>query len=302
MFYSLQNYCKDKLKSRIFLGTYEEKRFISSVNDYRSVITLSPSETELSMDLQEIHRRFKKFYKDTPLWFSFSNTNQSGDNFVGTIFTDDLDDIPFGHFWFQIRTVKFKPGEVKIKVKTLRSVDEGDFNLSNRSSGRFSNASTSNSTASTNFDQSTKSNVTENLEWKDILTTWGESISENTKEFLYYKVNRENVKNIFNLLALITTGMAVGAFHFIIHVGNFSLRFMTEFSRLIHVCTPIFFGILDFFSKIIGGFFIFLTMLWKDSIGGGIKSTGPNKTQVVPYRPVYNRNDNWKQRNQRTAY
>lgn len=291
------------MKTRIFLGTYEEKRFVSSVNDYRSVVTLSPSETELSMDLQEIHRRLKRFYTDNPVWFSFSNINQSGDNNSGIIFTDDLEDIPFGHFWFQIRTVKFKTGEVKIRVKTLRSVDDGDFNLSSRSSGRFSNASISSSTASTNFDQSTKSSVVENLEWKDILTTWGQSMSENAKEFLYYKVNRENVKNIFSLLALIATGMAVGAFHFIIYVGNFSLRFMTEFSRLIHVCTPIFFGILDFFSKIIGGFFIFLTMLWKDSIGGG--RTGPNvkpnyKTQVVPYRPVYNRNDNWRQRNQRT--
>lgn len=272
---ALQLEVKEKLRSRIFLGTFDEKIFVPEVNDYRSVVVLSSSETELSMILSDIGRRLKKFYKESPYWFGFS-TGESPSIAIttGSLFVDELDEIPFGHFWFQIRTVRFKPGEVKVKLRVLRQVGETDFNNSKRS---VSNLSCNSSRSSTNLTNDAR----ESIEWKEIFSTWAESTSVNVKEFLYYKVNRENLKNVFHLLSLLTIGFVVGAVEFIKYVGNFSIRFMTEFSRLLHVCTPIFFGVLDLFSRIIGGFFIFLTMLWKDSIGG----KRPPAMQAIQYRP-----------------
>lgn len=274
---------KEKLKSRIFLGTFKEKSFVPEINDYRNVIILSPAETELSMDLVEFRRRINKFYKNPPCWFGFSTGDKSVVETTGTLYVDDLDDIPFGHFWFQIRTVRFKPEEVKLKLRVLRQVIDADFNSSKMSS--VSNTTTDITRSSLN--QSTSSAfTTESIDWSEIFTTWADSTSQNVKEFLYYKVNRENLKKAFHLMTLFTIALTVGAIEFVKYVGNFSIRLMTEFSRLLHVCTPLFLGVLELFSRIIGGLFIFLTMLWKDSIGGK-RGPYPGAIRAIQYQPTY---------------
>uniref|UniRef100_A0A336M1X3 CSON006823 protein n=1 Tax=Culicoides sonorensis TaxID=179676 RepID=A0A336M1X3_CULSO len=274
----IQSEIKLKLKSRIFLGTYEKRVFVSDINDYRSVVILSPSETELSMDLMDVSRILNKYYKDTKYFFGFSTENKSIIQTTGLLYVDELDDEPFGHFWFQIKSIKFKNSEVKLKLKVLRSVGESDYNSS-------TNTSTfKNNMVSRTLDE----NSLESIEWNVILTSWVESASASIKRFLYYDINVQNIKKTINNITLLILGLVACSLQFVKYVGIFTLQFMAELSRLIHVCMPLFFGVLDLFSRIIGGLFIFMTMLWKDSIGGNkriaIKPNQPGIRPAINYR------------------
>lgn len=47
------------------------------------------------------------------------------------------------------------------------------------------------------------------------------------------------------------------------YCGDYSLKFTHELTKLIQVMTPIIFGILDFMSKCVGGFYWLIYMLWR---------------------------------------
>jgi len=185
-------------------------------------------------------------------------------------------------FWFQIRGVKFSDSDVKIRVKCLKKVDELNTTQDKPNLSRLSDTSESDQSQ---FDVS-------QIQWKEIAILWVESVASCSKEFLYYKVNRENINRVLCLLGLLIVSIVTSSISLIKWVGNLSIRLIFELSRLVHVCTPLFLGLLDFLSKIIGGVFIFLAMLWKDcrKDKGGQMSAAPRQLALQcrqPYEPVY---------------
>lgn len=40
----MQTFCKQMLKTRIFLGHFKEKRYVSNINEYRDLIIINPNE------------------------------------------------------------------------------------------------------------------------------------------------------------------------------------------------------------------------------------------------------------------
>ncbi|XP_063701344.1 uncharacterized protein LOC134831529 [Culicoides brevitarsis] len=251
---TFQSGIKEKLRSRIFLGSFEKKSYISAISDYRNVILLGASETELLSDLVAVRREIEKFYKNSPHWIGFEVIDAT----TGTLYIDQLEDVPFGTFWFQIKTVRFKDGEVKLKLKILRKVESSETSFDRSTSKSLNNDST-NSTAT----------------WKEIFDLWLESANVNIKNLLLHKFTVENCIKFMQMVPLVMISIFIGGFHLIQFVGDFCVRMMPELTRLVHACTPIFFGILDLISRIIGGFFILISMIWKDSIGGGAKPRQP---------------------------
>lgn len=58
----LQDFCRKTLKSKIFIGTYQEKRFVDELKDYRDVIEIQPEEEEIIRDLNLSNNELIKFY------------------------------------------------------------------------------------------------------------------------------------------------------------------------------------------------------------------------------------------------
>lgn len=228
---------------------------------------INNAELDLIHDLHEIERKLTKFYGATSIAYEFSSEKTE-------IYSDELDEFPFGMFWFQIRSIRIRSisNNVSLKLKVIRQVDDSVYNKTRADVSGSSKCKTDNN---------------ESLEWTEIASVWKEASVNGVKEFLYYKVNRENIASVLQFLGLLVVGLSVASVSFVKAVGVFTLRFLFEFSRLVKVCTPIFLGTLDFLSKIFGGFYILLAMLWKDSIGGGGERRPPPPLPAVQYHKTY---------------
>jgi hypothetical protein len=78
-------------------------------------------------------------------------------------------------------------------------------------------------------------------------------------------VTVHNVKEVIVFTSVLIVTCVTGMFHLVRYVGDYSIKFMREFSVVIEASTPIFLGIIDFFSKCVGGLYLLIAMLWKDS-------------------------------------
>jgi hypothetical protein len=86
-----------------------------------------------------------------------------------------------------------------------------------------------------------------------------------------------NVKEAVCFMSVFIAACVTGVFHIIGFLGDYSIKFMREFSIFIQVCTPIFLAVIDFFGKCVGGFYLLIAMLWRGSHG--------NAPQYRDWRP-----------------
>lgn len=243
----MQNDCKQMLKNRIFLGHYQEKRHVSSISSYRDLIVLNNTERDLKKLLDSIKLRIG-FY-NPELWIGITDAKMIGTP-AGHCLWTELEELPFGQYWFQIKSIKFRQNEVCLKIKSIRAMESGDHQK--EESKLVDNSSDINQIAAS---------------FNELFLQWRDSTKAHFLRFLSNDITKENIINTIKFTSLLFLSLVTGAFHGIKFLGVFTIRFMAEFSKFIHVATPIFFGIIEFFNKIIGGFYILLAMIWKDSTG-----------------------------------
>lgn len=251
-----RNYAKSLLKSRIFLGRYVERRLINQRIGYRDIVIVSDAEVELKRDLINIQIKLRSAYPQD-FWIGISDS-EFMEYSSSVCLATEIDNQPLGPFWFQIKSVKFRDVEIIIMLKCVRHISDAYLEVEPILTGKINKISTltNKSTTDRTFNESAN-DIVESL--KNALTV------NNVKEFLTF---------IFAFVIAIFTGST----SFVNFLGNFMLALVRELSILIKNSTPMFLGVLDFFSKIVGGFYILLAMFFKPN--NSLRST--NK-RAVPY-------------------
>jgi hypothetical protein len=74
-----------------------------------------------------------------------------------------------------------------------------------------------------------------------------------------------NAKDVITFMSVFFVTCVTGCFHLVRYVGDFSIRFMREFSVFIQASTPIFISIIEVVGKCIGGFYLMLVMIFRGS-------------------------------------
>lgn len=97
-----QSQLKAKYKSKIFIGSFIEKRLCDRIKVYRDAIQISnKAEKEISKDLSELLNELQKYVQDK----IFVGMTQNEE--FTTIYTEiDESDLPFGTYWFQVNIVE----------------------------------------------------------------------------------------------------------------------------------------------------------------------------------------------------
>lgn len=242
--YRMKTYVRDKLKSRIFLGRYVERRLADKRIGYRDVVLISAAETELQKDLLEAQLKLRTIAPNIH-WIGITETAALGYT-PGICIWTEIDNQPFGPFWFQIKSLKFREDEIIITVKCLRHISESFMEIEPilmgvKKSKESTEKKLENSVASLNET------------YTDIIGTLKTSLSIS------------NVKDFFTFLFAFVIAIFTGSTSFVNFLGNFVLALVREISMLVKNSTPMVLGLLDFVSKIIGGFYILLAMLFKPS-------------------------------------
>lgn len=88
-----------------------------------------------------------------------------------------------------------------------------------------------------------------------------------------------NAKRAVCFMSVLIVACITGFFHIIMYIGDYSIKFMREFTILIEACTPIFLGVIDFFGKCVGGFYLLIAMFWKGSHVNAPHYTGGRRQQ-----------------------
>ncbi|XP_044738472.1 uncharacterized protein LOC123300066 [Chrysoperla carnea] len=271
---------KQILQARIFLGDFQERRHIELLSAYRDVIVVSNTENELIEALDEVIKRLYTHYSN--MWIGITSPNMSGTP-AGYCLWVELPDTPLGKYWFQIKSVKFRSNEVLCKLKCLRTMVADDIPFqSSRIRQRISMASADSSQSTTEENDTIRSEIQE-PDWSLYYENFRNSLNENLYYFFTNILTLENIKIGVKYFSILFVSLIAFSFQSVKHIGDFSLKFMHEFSYFVHAATPIIIAIIDFFSKVVGGLYILIAMMWKGSPPPPIR---PSVQKMQQYRAI----------------
>ncbi|XP_050674645.1 uncharacterized protein LOC126972100 [Leptidea sinapis] len=254
---SLKSYLKDLLKSRIFLGRYLERRLVNECVGYRDIVLLSAAETELKRDLHEAHEKLCTTGTSS-LWIGITDSDLLNLGISSSIcIWTEIDNQPFGTFWFQIKGLKYRCNEICIALNCLRHITDAFIELEPILSGPIKKPIVKCDLA---------------LEGNSVTNS-----SDSLKDILKSVVAISNVKEFLKFIFALVVAIFTGGTSFVSFIGDFTLGLLREISIFVNNSTPLVLGFLDFISKIVGGFYILMAMMFKPSRPVHI----PNKRDIV---------------------
>lgn len=256
-----QKQCKDLVKSKVFLGHYQEKRYVESLNAYRDLITLSDAEVGLKSCLNELSLRITSHYekKRQKIWFGYTNSEIKLCRPAGQSLYTELHDMAFGHYWFQVKTIRFRNelmdgnSEILLKVEAIRALAKSDYQEPKK-------ATSLNDT----LGDIKSINV---ANWNDFFVEWKKDLNDAALWFCSVRMSPKNILHFLKLLPLLAGSLLVAAIQSIQYIGSFTIIFLTEFKKLVNALMPLFLGIIELFSKLVGGLYLLIAMIWRDSVG-----------------------------------
>lgn len=256
------------LKTRTFLGHYQENRLVQGLQAYRSLVVISKTDESLPKDIQLVRQRIKSFYLHKPeFWMGFTDSSMIGVPHGSCIWTE-LDGIPFGEYWFQIKTVRFRNNEALIKLKVLKPMDDVEESIRQEHKIKEKQSDYDSGQIAKDF--------------QELFEMWRRSCSEYFLWLFSQQITAHNIASVLKFICLMALAAGTASFHGLMYLGAFTLKFMAEFRKLIDVSMPIILKALDLLSKVIGGFYLLLAMVWRDLFGRRDPPTY-NQRSPTPY-------------------
>ncbi|XP_061391850.1 uncharacterized protein LOC133327302 [Musca vetustissima] len=274
---ALQSLCKQILKSRLFRGFYEERRYVEAVQGYRDIVSLHKSEKELNKLLKDICEKLQMFYsqQNPDMWVGVTQGPLVGSKptpgAMDTFIWAEIEDLAFGQYWFSIKSLRFRANEVVVKLKVVRSVDSEEMSEKYIKSSTVStetvqaDSTTTGTNTAAAVDGANEKEVSLQ-DFAQLFQQWNATFKQTIYDFMANDISKENLKGVLRFMGLVIVSLCSGALMAVKFLGIFAIRFMFEFSRLTHVLTPIILKIIEVFNKIVGGFYLLLAMIWKDAV------------------------------------
>lgn len=231
------------LKSKRFVGTYQEKRFCKDTAGYKDIIVVKSSlEPNLSLDLNLV----LDVLSSSPKWIGLTAVPEEKEFCIWTDLGEEAQDMPFDDYEFEIRTVRTTDSEVQLKLRVLGKRDP------NKSCSTVASEGVSFDISAVNWSDFEPKKILNNVLRFLLSIQWNWAAIKQSLEFV-----------MVTLVYLISELPNIIRF-----VGEFTLRAFRELSNLIHVCTPIFMAIIDMLSKICGVVLMLITDVIRSSRGG----------------------------------
>lgn len=262
--------CKDMVKKQVFLGQFTEKKFVPSLKAYRDLITVDASESTLfGRLLGFVSTRLLHTIDNRSTWIGISMAEASQ---CWTILTQLPDGLAFGEYLFKVKTISFKPNEISLKLKIVYDRDGNEKPITPQPPA--------------------------DLQLEDVMIFIRQLSADVTSRVQTLWADRQHItvlgtfiflKNIVKYTAV--TVLILGAFLFqaIGAIGRFSMTFGDESRKFIRVLMPLLLGLVDLANKMVGGFYILIAMIWRDTMNGLAAGRRPPPTgrmmvDSVPYQ------------------
>lgn len=179
-----------------------------------------------------------------------------------------------------------------MKLKKIRSVEDSD----NRTFAEKLKETTKVHDDSKNSDSSNQSNnnVDDALEpWKILYDFWSRELSAGVAWLLSLSINRQNILETLRFISLVIVSLFAGSTQIVKYAGIFIIKLIERTTWLVQTLTPIALAIIDVCSKIVGGLYLLIAMIWRDSTGGARRPLNPNNAIRDRQRPAAIRYNNY---------
>lgn len=294
----IRNFVKKQLNKRLFLGQYQERRYVDSRKVYRDIIVLHKTESELQYDIERVQSKLNSFYQGQR-WLGITRPDTIGAPAAGHCFWTKLQDVAFGFYWFQIRKIHFEENAVEVRLKVIRQVKEEVFNPAAAApAASFSktfadNVDTLKSCFKTSIHSlkesqcpSSEQDIKQESSSKPSESVPGDE-KEKKEESTAVPKNQTSTledmkvlglvavhhwREIFMFVSAAIVGTINGLARCVEYIGNFSLKLMHEFSFLMGTITPIILAVIELVGKIIGGLYLLIAMMFRQN--------GPSPQQI----------------------
>lgn len=245
----LKKFAKQMLKNSLFVGNFQEKRFVESLNSYRDVIQIAQDETDFITNLMAVKKRIEQTLIKSP-WMGITEPDTIGAP-TGYNLWVILQEEVLGKHWYKVKTVEFLYDEIRLKLEIVRPV--------------------------TRENTPRQMAPPEKSDGNDSFNISLEEIQENLgKYFMYFYKNiltLENFKNSVIFIALLVSTIIAGSVNMIKYMLEYLLKLIRETSNLVRAVTPLLIHLINVTGKLIFGFYHLVVTLFQGK---------PNQ------QPVYN--------------
>lgn len=294
----VQAFAQQMLIDRIFMGDYQEKRYVAKLNSYKDLIVLNRQEQILAGDFSKVKNQILN--DNLNAWFGFTEPNEIGAPAGHCLWTTldesnqnkaDAASIVFGEYWFQIKGVRFDINAMEIQVIILRPIDPASTMPSGLTISSIAQQALEVDTQK--IQQYIQNNIIE-VDWMNLFRQWKVSFNQMAYRFISTEITWGNFIHCIQLLGIFFIAFVKLSVHFVHCVGDYTLRLVSELTKLTKATSPIVLAIINLLSKMIGGLYILVAMVWKDLFYGGsgsrknppsnLNSYGFNNGRALTYR------------------
>jgi len=258
---ALAKHVRDRLSGKLFSGWYTERRFIDAIDRYKDVIVIDNVETQVIKQIKYAIRKSNKILADN-CFIGFAADDEECKVYVSLGMGATQLTQAFGRYWFHIRHVSFFAAsgfnlDLAIVRQFANSDTESCWECRKRSREvtppvHIDSISSAVKDIKTRLDNVFSQLLTQYWQPKQAWTTASSCIT------------RGNVLNGLRFLCVLILTLVTGSFALVQQMGAFSLRALHELAFLVDRSTPFALAALNFASKIVGGFYLLLAMIWKD--------------------------------------
>lgn len=281
-------FAEQMLLNRIFMGEFQEKRYVNKLNTYKDLIVLNRQEKILCDDLTTVKNRISMEMPTT--WFGYTTPLDVDAPAVNCIWTtlNDANDlqtgdalpkiasVSFGEYWFQIKGIHFVMNGMEIQTTILRPIEPN----ASISIGPTISSLTQQvlEVDTTKIQQYVQENIVD-VNWLQLFQQWRVSINQMAYQFISTEITWNNFMNCIKLFGVFVVALLKWSCQFVHSLGEFTIRLITELNKLLKTSTPIILATINLFSKIFGGLYILLAMIWRDLFGDGDSRNRKNDNQ-----------------------
>jgi len=270
---------RDKLIGKLFSGWYTERRYVDAIERYKDVIVVDNVEADVIKQIRYAIRKSKKILAEN-CFVGFSVGDDECKVYVSLGTGVAQLTHAFGHYWFHVRHLSFFPTSgFNLDVVIVRQFADTDRLTCWECRQRSKEATPPvhiDSISSAVLDIRTRLEPLINqflVNYCNPRTAWS-----NLKPHL----TKGNLVGGFRFIAVLFLTLVAGTLALIRQLGGFSLRVVHELAFLVDRSTPFALGALNFLSKIVGGFYLLVAMMWKDFR----KPKPPPPQQIGPDRAL----------------
>eukprot|EP00092_Neocalanus_flemingeri_P008964 GFUD01009645.1.p1 GENE.GFUD01009645.1~~GFUD01009645.1.p1 ORF type:complete len:484 (+),score=137.53 GFUD01009645.1:53-1504(+) len=269
----LLKHLRERISGSLFSGWYTERRYVDAIDRYRDVILVDSVEALIIKQVKYAIRKCGKILAENS-FIGLTDVDDESKLFINLGAGGAEASHAFGHYWFQLRSINFMANVgFTLEVVVVRQFVSSDSDSCWKCKARASQPADSppvkiDSIGAALVDMRSR-----------LYTVSSDVLTEVWQPGTYWAKLRplltvSNVVHLGKLLLVLILALFTGLIAGVKQLAQFSLRLLHELANLVDRSTPLALGALNIMSKVVGGAYLLVAMVWRDTVKKPV-SAGP---------------------------